>query len=334
MRYAKLIKLGGEYIAAEDADYDDYKGFLTCPECGEPVFLRKAHQRKNAHIADAFVHHKAVPSIELCELRVSRYSTEYIRGKNAESRGQRLAVLQSDLFLILQHSVFAQEVTQHEYEYTLKGLKRGAKRNPLFSQLIKNLVSSLLKEKSFLNLLERLKSTEEKTMMIEYYSLFLKDLEGIIMVKDMSGETKIHDVRKKYGDIGKIRAKEEKKLENLGIKIMGEALDIFLCSQMNQTRSEILYLVLHPVFLERAKNTKWFKNNSNLQMVNDFLNPINYEKWIHSKNNFAVIYIMEAIILLFTTVPWVEILKSFMEPNHVKKCLAHQSAGRGFGKAS
>jgi hypothetical protein len=31
MKYATWGKLGGELIIADEADYDDYKGFLKCP---------------------------------------------------------------------------------------------------------------------------------------------------------------------------------------------------------------------------------------------------------------------------------------------------------------
>jgi hypothetical protein len=59
MKYAILGKLGGEIIAADEADYDDYKSFLKCPNCKEPVFLRKSHPRNDIQIPSSFVHHKA-----------------------------------------------------------------------------------------------------------------------------------------------------------------------------------------------------------------------------------------------------------------------------------
>ncbi|GFE72125.1 hypothetical protein [Chroococcus sp. FPU101] len=105
MRYAKLVKLGGELIEAKVANYPDYHGFLRCPECGEPVFLRKTHQRGNIIIPDAFVHHKAVAEISVCELRVGQYDNENVIAQNAIARGQRLSQLKISLWKYLKTSL-------------------------------------------------------------------------------------------------------------------------------------------------------------------------------------------------------------------------------------
>lgn len=104
MQYAKLIKLGGELIAATEADYSDYKGFLVCPECGEPVFLRKAHKRGEAIIGDAFIHHKAIPEVSICEARVGRYDQQTVQAIQAQARGQRLAKLRVSLWKFIKSS--------------------------------------------------------------------------------------------------------------------------------------------------------------------------------------------------------------------------------------
>lgn len=100
MKYAKLVRLGGELIPATEADYQDYEGFLRCPQCGEPVFLRKAHQRGTSLVPAAFIHHKAVEGDE-CELRISRYSTEHIAQQNAIAKGQRLNKLRVSMWRFL-----------------------------------------------------------------------------------------------------------------------------------------------------------------------------------------------------------------------------------------
>lgn len=105
MKYATLIKLGGELIEASSADYSDYRGFLRCPECGEPVFLRAAHQRQGREVAAAFVHHRAIPEVSICELRVGGYSSEEVQQRNAKARGQRLQKLRISLWKILKSNL-------------------------------------------------------------------------------------------------------------------------------------------------------------------------------------------------------------------------------------
>lgn len=105
MKFAKLTKLGGDLISASEADYIDYAGFLRCPECDEPVFLRKAHSRGETAIPDAFVHHKAVPEISACQLRVGNYSPEYVANVNAQARGQRLHKLQLSMWKFLKRNL-------------------------------------------------------------------------------------------------------------------------------------------------------------------------------------------------------------------------------------
>ena len=101
MQYAKLLKLGGQVIEASSADYEDYKGFLLCPECGESVFLRKAYQRGESIVKSAFVHHRAIPEVSKCELRVGSYSLDDIKAFASQARGQRLASLRVSMWKYL-----------------------------------------------------------------------------------------------------------------------------------------------------------------------------------------------------------------------------------------
>ncbi|MTJ14779.1 hypothetical protein FJR11_19805 [Anabaena sp. UHCC 0187] len=93
MQYALLTKIGGELIEASRADYQDYYGFLKCPECNEPVFLRQGHLRQRKQIKASFVHHKAVPEISACELRIGKYSKEDIEAFASKAKKQRLQKL-------------------------------------------------------------------------------------------------------------------------------------------------------------------------------------------------------------------------------------------------
>ncbi|MGM3309686.1 hypothetical protein ACSQ6I_27510 [Anabaena sp. WFMT] len=93
MQYALLTKIGGELIEASKADYQDYYGFLKCPICNEPVFLRKSHLRDGREIKASFVHHKAVPEISTCELRIGKYSQEDIEAFASKAKKQRLQKL-------------------------------------------------------------------------------------------------------------------------------------------------------------------------------------------------------------------------------------------------
>lgn len=105
MKYASLTRIGGELIAADDADYSDYFGFLKCPECYELVFLRKAFVRGDGvKVQASFVHHKAVPELSFCELRVGQYSQKDVEAKNSQAREQRLRSLRLHMWKYLKCS--------------------------------------------------------------------------------------------------------------------------------------------------------------------------------------------------------------------------------------
>ncbi|MGG6263193.1 hypothetical protein ACQ4M3_07925 [Leptolyngbya sp. AN03gr2] len=105
MQYARLTKFGGQLIDADHADYEDYKGILRCPECGEPVFLRKSHLRGKQSIANTFVHHKAIPEVSKCELRVGSYGSADVEAAAARARGQRLRTLKISLWKYIKTTI-------------------------------------------------------------------------------------------------------------------------------------------------------------------------------------------------------------------------------------
>jgi len=123
MFYASLVSLGGELIEASQADYDNYKQFLRCPECGEPVFLRKAHQRGETQVKDAFVHHRAIPEVSFCEARVGRYSGEDIAVSRSKAKGQRLEKLKISLWKYLKQNLSADLSSWSTYVREAKRIK-------------------------------------------------------------------------------------------------------------------------------------------------------------------------------------------------------------------
>jgi hypothetical protein len=98
MRYAKLIKFGGDLVDAADVTYADYYGGFQCPECNEAVFLRKESVRRGLAIRAAFVHHRALLGVSACENRVGLYSTDYVRKVAAKARNQRLNKLRTSIW--------------------------------------------------------------------------------------------------------------------------------------------------------------------------------------------------------------------------------------------
>jgi hypothetical protein len=101
MKYAKLIKLGGELIPSSEADYEDYKGLLVCPVCNEVVFLRKAHSRGSTQVESSFCHHRFTFASRECEIRVASYKQDdLIQAANA-ARGQRLQLLEISMWKFL-----------------------------------------------------------------------------------------------------------------------------------------------------------------------------------------------------------------------------------------
>lgn len=123
MKYAIFTKLGGELIAADDADYEDYKSFLKCPICKEPVFLRKSHFRNDVQIGSFFVHHKAVKEVSDCELRVAKYQQQDIERLNTAARGQRLDKLRISLWKYLKHNLTINLNYWNKYAADTKKLK-------------------------------------------------------------------------------------------------------------------------------------------------------------------------------------------------------------------
>lgn len=98
MKYAKSLRYGGELIAAKDCDYKSFQKLLPlCPECSEPVHLRKGGNRtsstgKSYEVATYWSHFKSVSAEQKasCEARVDSYSEVERQKIASKARGQRL----------------------------------------------------------------------------------------------------------------------------------------------------------------------------------------------------------------------------------------------------
>lgn len=109
MKLAKAMRYGGELIDAVDCDYSDFKKLIPlCPNCGEPVFLRKGSDRVSklgkefkipahwSHFDSASEEQKAA-----CKARVSSYTEADRQRIQSKARGQRLKLLTSKIEHIL-----------------------------------------------------------------------------------------------------------------------------------------------------------------------------------------------------------------------------------------
>ncbi|MBE9053680.1 hypothetical protein IQ243_25425, partial [Nostocales cyanobacterium LEGE 11386] len=217
MKYAIFVKLGGEIITAEDADYEDYKGFLKCPNCKEPVFLRKAHMRNDIQVPSSFVHHKAVPEVSACELRVGKYTKQDIEAISTTARNQRLTKLKISLWKYLKYNLTINLKSWSTYAKDAKKVKLLNDIIDYGMQILENNVNFILEntlprtEILFKNKDSRITVVPE---MEPFFNAFLKD---------------------------------NKSNWQLHCKITKEALELFLVSNsMKEIRYRLLCCLCHP----------------------------------------------------------------------------------------
>lgn len=222
MRYASLVKLGGELIEASHADYNDYKGFLRCPECGEPVFLRKGHKRGEIDIPDAFIHHKAVPEISVCEFRIGQYSIEKVAASQARSRGQRLTTLTISLWKFLKTGLAIELKSWSFYVRDAKHLK-------FLGQVVEYGQEVLAGNRNFI-----LDNTFPRTA-------------ELIKQRDSRLAISSSELQKEIEAFLKTRTRDWQ----LHCKIAREALEFFLdSSAMSEIRYRLCCCLCHPKILE------------------------------------------------------------------------------------
>lgn len=221
MKYAVLCKLGGELVAAVDADYDDYKGFLRCPDCKEPVFLRKSYIRNKIQIPSSFVHHKAIPEVSNCELRVGKYTIQDVENISAKAKGQRLKKLQISLWKYLKHNSTIDLKSWSKDAEDVKKIKFLGELVDYGMKILKNNTQLILD-----HALPRI-----GILLIE------KDPHIVIM----PGKQPLIDAF----------LKNYKSNWTLHCKIASEALDLFLSSQsMREIRYRMLCRLCHPTALQ------------------------------------------------------------------------------------
>lgn len=221
MKYAILVKLGGELIAAEYADYEDYKGFLKCPICREPVFLRKAYTRKNIQVPSSFVHHKSIPEISVCELRVGKYTKQDIQIIATTARNQRLTKLKISMWKYLKYNLAISLKSWSNHAKDAKKVKLLGDIIDYGMQVLENNIQFILE-----NTLPRteilFKNTDTRIAIIPemqpFFDAFLK---------------------------------ENKSNWQLHCKIAKEALELFLISNsMKEIRYRLLCCLCHPTVLQ------------------------------------------------------------------------------------
>jgi len=227
MKYAQLVKLGGDLVEAKDADYEDYFGFLVCPECREPVFLRKSHQRtvKNQQIPTtvpaAFIHHRATDEVQTCEQRIARYTVEKIESFGGQARQQRIAKLQVSMWKYLKQNHC---VNLNAYSK----LKPDFSKSPMLRELLRFSLSIVAANPELI----------VKTTLPQVSSLLLAKDERIGMSPVMKEQVETFLERRK---------------RNWAVhqRCSAEALELLLTSTyLAETREKLIQVICHPLSLE------------------------------------------------------------------------------------
>lgn len=89
-----------QIVQAKNAEYDLHDGILLCCICEEPVFLRKAHERKGYKVSDAFIHHEDSKFAATCKLR-SVVNRELIHKAIQKRHNQTITKLQVHMWRYL-----------------------------------------------------------------------------------------------------------------------------------------------------------------------------------------------------------------------------------------
>jgi hypothetical protein len=217
MKWAVIVELGGELIHAEKADYANYKGFLKCEKCKEPVFLRKAHFKNGRQIAAAFVHHKAIPEVSICEDRVGKYKREDVERISSEARHQRLIKLQISIWKFLKKNMCLDLNTYARF-------RQDTKKSSLLNQVVEygnkifEEMSKHIIEETFPKIAEMFRNKDERI--------------GVTPIMEKTFDNFIENNKADW---------------ELHTKIAKEALELFLTSNaMRDVRIKMLICLCHP----------------------------------------------------------------------------------------
>lgn len=85
-------------VKATESDYQDFYGYLICPECDDVLFLRKAHVRDGVEIKASFVHFTQNDLTTECKNRIKARKQENIRKSKYKSRQQQIKKLSLSLW--------------------------------------------------------------------------------------------------------------------------------------------------------------------------------------------------------------------------------------------
>ena len=221
MKYAKIVKFGGELIEAADADYSDYKGFLVCPECGEPVFLRNSFHRGATEVRSMFVHYRAIPEVSACELRVGKYTLTDVAASQAIARGQRLQGLKISLWKYLKQSLTINLKSWSQFV-------KDAKNDEILGDIVDYGMEILFLNQDFI-----INNTLPRTAEIL-----------------ISGDKRLEILPHKKGQIKKF-LQSRRSTWSFHTKITEEALKLFLDSEtMKEIRFRLLCCLCHPKSLK------------------------------------------------------------------------------------
>jgi hypothetical protein len=113
---------GGLIVPAEKCDHDSYKTLgLVCPICHNAVYYVQNHTRtvkgKQSNVPAHFAHFEGdKEAIATCELRVSQITQEQEKKAENKAKNQRLKILRSRLWTILETSIRSQGLGTHDQE--------------------------------------------------------------------------------------------------------------------------------------------------------------------------------------------------------------------------
>lgn len=274
MKYAKFVKMGGELIEASCADYKDYYGVIVCPHCGEPVFLRKEHERQTpksgkpvtVKVQASFVHHKAVPEVSVCEMRVGNYSPEYVMQVAGKARNQRIRVLELSMWKYIKtnlsldfgdYAAAIKDLQVHSYERKLVNLAKDIIEKPITPEVLAELVDALALD-SFKEALDPIRTTpDDEKALNNFLSLRKKDW-------------------------------------TFHRKIAQEALSVFSQSALlKKVRERFLACICNRSMLQQA-NPKFFRLD-NIRVGSDL--------WLEE----VARYILTTVTVVFLTVDWISV---------------------------
>lgn len=233
--YAVLPRLGGELISAASADYEDYKGLLRCPECGEEVFLRAAHTRRGQEVSAAFVHRKAIAEVSVCELRVGRYGADEVEAQAGKARGQRIQSLRKKLWEYLEQNLSANLRIWRKCKKDCEKKYRGDATNSSMAEFVDFGYDALIGNAEFM-LSDRLDVLAD---------LLFRQVSG----KLARGEARIAISPHAQGLFQEFVGSHQRDW-SLHVKIAREAFEVFLGYRMDQLQRRLCYCLCHPSYLE------------------------------------------------------------------------------------